>query len=106
MTPLTQTCNIRQHSNAENPTIFNNSRYTTIIPTDPYTVTTTNMGHIHTSIVSMHLAIRGNNKILSTHPPHISSSEEILPRLTRRTIAQLRTNKYPFLKSYLHKVIH
>ena len=34
----------------------------------------------------------------------ISSSEERLPRLTRRTLAQLRTNKSPFLKSYLHKV--
>ena len=28
----------------------------------------------------------------------------ILPRLTRRTLAQLRTNKSPFLKLYLHKV--
>ena len=37
------------------------------------------MLHIHTSIVSMHLATRGNNKILRTPPPHISSSEEILP---------------------------
>ena len=62
------------------------------------------MRHIHTSIVSMHLATRGNNKILRTHPPHTSSSEERLPRLTRRTLAQLRTNKSPFLKSYLHKV--
>ena len=52
----------------------------------------------------MHLATRGNNKILHTPPPHISSSEEILSRLTRRTLAQLRTNKSPFLKSYLHKV--
>ena len=82
-------------------TIFNNGRYTTNIPTDPLTVTTTdiktNMRHIHTSIVSKHLATRGNNKILSTPPPHTSSSEEILPR-------QLRTNKSPFLKSYLHKV--
>ena len=73
-----------------------------------HTVTTTdiktNMRHIHTSIVSMHLATRGNNKILCTPPPHISSSEEILPRLTRRTLAQLRTNKSPFIKSYLHKV--
>ena len=78
------------------------------IPTDPHTVTTTdtktNMRHIHTSIVSRHLATRGNNKILRTPPPHISSSEERLPRLTRRTLAQLRTNKSPFLKSYLHKV--
>ena len=89
-------------------TIFNNGRYTTNIPTDPHTVTTTdiktNMRHIHTSIVSRHLATRGNNKILRTPPPHTSSSEEILPRLTRRTLAQPRTNKSPFLKSYLHKV--
>ena len=27
-----------------------------------------------------------------------------IPCLTRRTLAQLRTNKPPFLKSYLHKV--
>ena len=34
---------------------------------------------IHTSIVSRHLATRGNKKILHTPPPHIGSSEEILP---------------------------
>ena len=62
------------------------------------------MRHIHTSIVPRHLATRGNNKILRTPPPHTSSSEEILPRFTRRTLAQLRTNKSHFLKSYLHKV--
>ena len=62
------------------------------------------MRHIHKYIVSMHLATRGNKKILRTPPPHIRSSEEILPRLTRHTLAQLRTNKSPFLKSYLHKV--
>ena len=59
---------------------------------------------LYTSIVSRHLATRGNNKILRTPPPHISSYEEKLPRLTRRTLDQLRTNKSPFLKSYLHKV--
>ena len=53
----------------------------------------TNMRHIHTSIVSRHLATRGNNKILRTPPPHTSSSEEILPRLTRRT-ASLHTPKH------------
>ena len=62
------------------------------------------MCHIHTSIVFMHLATRGNNKIMCTPPPQIISSEEILPRRTRRTLAQLWTNKSPFLKSYLHKV--
>ena len=60
-----------------------------------------NMRHIHTSIVSRHLATSGNNKILRTPPPH---TEERLPLLTRRTLAQLRTNKSPFLKSYLHEV--
>ena len=75
----------------------------TNIPTDLHTITTTDMCHMHTSIVSMHLATRGNNKILRT-PPHISSSKEALPHLTYCTLAQLRTNKSPFLKSYLHKV--
>ena len=62
------------------------------------------MRHIHTSIVSRHLATRGNSKILHTPPPHISSSEERLLHLTRRTLAQRRIDKSPFLKSYLHKV--
>ena len=62
------------------------------------------MRHLHTSIVSRHLAIRVNNKILRTPPPHISISEGRFPHLTLRTLAQLRTNKSPFLKSYLHKV--
>ena len=88
---------------------FNNGRYTTnIITTDAHTVTTKkirpNMRHIHTSIVSRHLSTSGNNKILRTPPPHISCSEEILSRLTRCSPAQPRTNKSPFLKSYLHKV--
>ena len=86
-------------------TIFNNGRYTTNIPTDPYTVTTTdiktNMRHIHTSIVFRYLDTRGNNKILRTPSPHISSYKEIL---TCRTLAQLRTPKLQFIKSYIHKV--
>ena len=90
------------------PTTFNNSRYTTNIPTDPCTVTTAdikaNMRDIHTTIVSQHLAARDNNKILRTHPPQVSSTEENLPRHTRRTLAQLRTDKSPFLLSYLHKI--
>ena len=80
-------------------TIVHNGRYTTNIPTAPHTVTTTdiktNMRHIHTSIVSRHLATRGNKKILCTPPPHISSSEEILPRLTRRTIANSEQTNLP-----------
>ena len=54
---------------AKKITIFNNGRYTT------------NMYHIHTSIVSRHLSTRGNNKINTTYslylwrdpsPPHLS----------------------------------
>ena len=43
ITSPTQTHNILQHSKAKKNTIFNNDRYTTNIPTDPHTVTTT--GH-------------------------------------------------------------
>ena len=106
--PLASSTSSTPHNTNKTPTIFSNGRYTTHIPTDPPTIPTTdiktNMHHIHTSIVSMHLATRGNNKILRTPPPHISSFEERLHRFTRCTLAQLRTNKSPFLKSYLHKV--
>ena len=53
---------------------------------------------------SGHLATRGNDGVVSTPPPHIRNSGERLPRLTRRTLAQLRTGRSPFLKSYLHRV--
>ena len=89
-------------------TIFNNARYTTNIPTiiphshynrhknkhAPYT-------HIYCLYVSSHTR---QYKILRTSPPHISGPAEILPHFSRRTHVQLRTNKSPFLKSYLHKV--
>ena len=62
------------------------------------------MRDIHISIVSQHLSARDINKILHTHPPQVSSTEENLPRHTRHTLAQLRTNRSPFLLSYLHKI--
>ena len=72
----------------------------------------TNMSHLHTSIVYMHLAIRGNNTILRPPPIHISSSGETLPRFTLRTIAKLRTNKshsstlYPLCNAQIHNTHH
>ena len=84
-------------------TIVNNGRYTTNIPPHSHYNRHKNKHAPYTHIY-WHLATRGNNKILHTPPPHTSSSEEILPRLTRHTLAQLRTNKFPFLTSYLHKV--
>ena len=87
--------------------MFNNGRYTTNIPTNPLTVTTTDiktsMRQIHTSIVSMHRATIGNHKILCTPSPDNSSSEGILLRLTRRTLAKLRSNISPFLKIHLQQ---
>ena len=47
---------------------------------------------------------RNHNKLIHQHAPKISPSELSLPRETRRTLAQLRTNKSPILISYLHKV--
>ena len=74
ITSLTQTFNTRRLKK----TIFNNGRYTANIPTDPHTVTTTdiktNMRHIHRSIVSRHLGTRGNTKILHTPLSPISNS--------------------------------
>ena len=78
-------------------TIFNNGRYTTNFHTVTTTDIKTNMRHMHTSIVSRPLATRGKSKIRRTPLPHFSSSEEILPRFTRFTLAQFRTNKSPFL---------
>ena len=66
------------------------------------TVTTTDIKQ--TCVIYIHLFSRCNNEIWRIPPPHISSSEEILLCLTHRTLVQLRTNKWPFLKSYLHKV--
>ena len=67
----------------------NNGRYTTFPQTPTQSLQKdikTNRCQIHTSIVSMHLATRGYNKILRTALLHISSSESILHRITRRTI--------------------
>ena len=61
-----------------------------IHPHSYYNIHKKNMSHTHTFIVTRHLATRGNHKILLTSPPHISSSEKILPRLTRLSFAQLR----------------
>ena len=106
ITLLPQIYNILQHSKAEKLSITTVTTQQTFsqTPHHHYNRHKTNMRHINTSFVSRHLATRGNNKILCTPPPHIRSSEEILPRLTRRTLAQLRINKSPFLKLYLYKV--
>ena len=87
---------------------INNINYTTNIDTHPNTVTqhqiTANSTQIHTSIVQTYLLQRNHNKLIHQHAHKISPSEFSLPIKTRRTLAQLRTNKSPILISYLHKV--
>ena len=70
----------------------------------------TNIQHVHDETLTLPIHTTcsstplNSNKIKRAPTPHIIIHEEIAPRLSRRTLAQLRTNKSPFLKSYLHKV--
>ena len=85
-------------------TIVNNGHYTTNIPIVTTTDIKTNMRHIHTYI---YLGIYPQEAITKyyAHLHHtLAALKKLLPRLTRCTLSQLRTNKSPFLKSYLHKV--
>jgi len=45
-----------------------------------------------------------DNKILEMPAPTVHQSEESLNRYQRRLLSQLRTNKSPFLLTYLHKI--
>ena len=59
---------------------------------------------IHSHIVSNHLSQRPPNKVLQDQTPSVSPAELLLSRETRRTLAQLRTNKSPLLVSYLFSI--
>ena len=89
-------------------TLNNSSNYPTRIDTDPDHVDEdqikTNLKTIHTTIVQRHLRDRPINKVLDRPPPDIDKSEATLTRPTRRHLAQLRTNKSPLLRQYLHKI--
>src|SRR6476619_5249270 len=91
-------------------TIFENTSFTTNLDANPTNTTETtvqrNIREIHHSIVEHHLQSLKPNKIINQPAPPINKDEQTLLRKTRRTLAQLRTNKSPFLKSYLHKTTH
>jgi len=59
---------------------------------------------IHTKIVNDYLQTKSPNKVLGQIAPEINKEEENLNRETRRTLAQLRTNKSPILFHYLNKI--
>src|SRR6476619_6918021 len=48
--------------------------------------------------------ITQTNKIINQPASPINKDEQTLLRKTRHTLPQLRTNKSPFLKSYLYKI--
>ena len=56
------------------------------------------------SLVSNYLSQRPPNKVLQDQTPSDSPAELLLSRETRRTLAQLRTNKSPLLVSYLFSI--
>ena len=97
-------------------TIFNNGRYTTNIPTDHHTVTATdtksNMGHIHTSIVSKFLATSGHNKILRTPPPHTLAAlkrdfpASLIAPLPNSELTNLPSSNHTYTKSTPKHIHH
>jgi len=63
-----------------------------------------NIKKIHSMTVRECLASYKPNKTLSGPAPAISNAEQTLPCGSRRTLAQLRAGKSPFLQSYLYKL--
>ena len=89
----------------------NNGRYTTNIPTDPHTVTTTdiktNMRHIHTSIVSRHLATRGFTASLVTPLPNPEEINHPPSNHTYTVDAKSHPSQLcPLCNTYTHDIHH
>ena len=63
-----------------------------------------NQAVIHTNTVQEHMQSIPINPLIQQQPPEISAAEMQLPRVTRRTLAQLRAQKCPMLKMYLHHI--
>ena len=95
---------LQQTPRRKKQTTYNNTDYTTNIDTNPNTIDDakikTHMKHIHTTTVSIYL----NNRQHNTIPLTVHHSETTFPRATHHTLAQLRTNTCPHLRSYLNKI--
>ena len=89
-------------------TVFYNRNYTFNLDISPENASgetiKENIKAIHSHHVATHLQGQPINKVLDGPAPPIHKSEEALDHSTRRTLAQLRTNKSPLLLSYLHKI--
>ena len=91
-------------------TLFNNTEYHTgnsnITNITPITneIIKQSLKANHTKTVEDYLNSREVNELIGIQPPDVNSSEQPLPRDIRRTLSQIRTNKSPFLNSYLNKI--
>src|SRR6478609_9426471 len=63
-----------------------------------------NIQEIRHSMVKNYLQSLKPSSVRNQPAPPINKTEQTLPRKTRRTVAQLRTNKSQFLITYLHKI--
>ena len=88
-------------------TFDNNNSYTMNLDTNPDQTNDKtikeNMKTIHTRLVDTYLRQKPKNPLLNDNPPDIDQTEEALPRMTRRRLAQLRIDRSPLLRTYLHK---
>ena len=69
-------------------------------PNMPDKVYKAKLKHIHTTSVRNMLNSMADNKVLNCPPPPIQDSEKDLPRVTRTTLAQLRSGYSNCLNSY------
>ena len=107
--PLHKFTVLTENERHKKQTIFdNNNNYTVNINTKSDLICEdliqSNLKLIHSHIVSNHLSQRPPNKVLQDQTPSVSPAELLLSRETRRTLAQLRTNKSPLLVSYLFSI--
>ena len=107
--PLHKFTVLTENERHKKQTIFdNNNNYTVNINTKSDLICEdliqSNLKLIHSQIVSNHLSQRPPNKVLQDQTPSVSPAELLLSRETRRTLAQLRTNKSPLLVSYLFSI--
>ena len=107
--PLHKFTVLTENERHKKQTIFdNNNNYTVNINTKSDLICEdliqSNLKLIHSHIVSNHLSQRPPNKVLQDETPSVSPAELLLSRETRRTLAQLRTNKSPLLVSYLFSI--
>ena len=59
---------------------------------------------LHTTCVQNAIERQLPNQVLNAPAPVVDKTEEILPRKTRTTLAQLRSGYSPFLQSYMAKI--